>query len=193
MASPAPALNVERILAALEDCSSTVSVQWIPSHVNIPGNEIVDTAAKEAASLDSIQEEQEPISFAAVKAHIRREIRDPPIAHERTAQTYKGYTTDKDKEIRSRADQVVLARLRSGHHKNLRAYQHRIDESVDPTCPHCPDKDHTLQHWLTECDRTMGERQRIFGTPSLTLDILSENPPGVVELARRTLLGSPTL
>ena len=188
MASATPSAPVANLMYTMGKSPSKIKVQWIPSHVDIPGNELADTAAKQAASLEEDQSQaSQPISFAAVKAHIRREIVDPPISHERTAEAYKHYKKDTDKDIRTRFDQTTLARLRSGHHKNLRAYQHRIDENVDPSCRHCPGKDHTLQHWLTECDATAEERHRIFGTTSLTTDILSANPPGVVELARRTL------
>ena len=80
---------------------------------------IVDAEAKEAAELK--KEQPGHISFRRIKGHIKRSIVEP-ISHERTAQIYPNYKHKKDNAITNRSDQTTLARLRSGHHLGLKAY-----------------------------------------------------------------------
>ena len=55
-----------------------------------------------------------------------------------TNAAYGQYHSVIDKtQLPSRADEILLARLRVGHHSSLRAYLHRIDPDIDPTCPRC--------------------------------------------------------
>ena len=100
---------------------------------------------------------------------------------------YQNYNYKSDNFIKNRSDQTLLARLRSGHHLALKAYKHRIDDSTDPTCSHCPGEDHDLQHWLTKCAGTEEIRQRLFGTTEITLEHLVTQPKTVVEMAKATL------
>ena len=70
---------------------------------------------------------------------------------------YSHYSPSIDaEEVTKRADEVLLARLRAGHHPALQAYLHRLDPDVDPTCPSYNEDQHTLQHWLISCPA--GER-----------------------------------
>ena len=192
MASTNPTATIAGLLHSMGGCRADITIQWIPSHVDVPGNELADAAAKDATSLVTEDQGEKPVSFAAVKAHIRRVIKDEPVQHQRTAETYKNYNKDTDKDIKTRKDQVLIARLRSGHHNGFRAYQHRIDEAVSPECPYCPGQQQDLQHWMQDCSRTSGERMRLFGTTRTTIDLLSSDPGSSVELARRTL-GPPRL
>ena len=77
----------------LKNLAGTVIIQWIPGHTNIPGNELADTAAKEATHLE---DPPANISYESIKQHIKRMIIDPPIKHERTAQVYKDFNDKAD-------------------------------------------------------------------------------------------------
>jgi len=173
----------------IERALPSIIVQWIPAHVGIPGNELVDKAAKEASQLPGPPCR---VSYNSIKSHIKQDIKDPEIKHERTRKIYKDYKPRSDRKIcNSRADQTLLARLRSGHHLSFRAYKHRIDQVTNPHCLHCPGEDHNLEHWLTKCAQTSSARMRIFGTLDPGLQVLSTNPAGALELARETLLSAP--
>ena len=62
-----------------------LKLQWVPSHMGVPGNEEADTAAKDGMSLPG---QGHPVSFRAAKATIKRTVRDGALAHERSARTY---------------------------------------------------------------------------------------------------------
>ena len=113
-------------------------------------------------------------------------IKDPPIQHERTAEVYSAYSSSRECQIRSRRDQTLLAKLRTGKYKGLRAYKSLLDGS-DPTCPLCNQEPQDLQHWLQRCQATEKLRFNLFGLDSGGLDCLTKHPVQLVALARRTL------
>ena len=102
----------------------------------------------------------------------------------------------KEKLISTRRDAVYLARLRSGHHWDLRTYLHRITKNseglvVEPTCPRCKEHDDDTGH-LFNCVGTLAARQELFGTVDVSLSALTDHPQLSVTLARRTLRGVGT-
>ena len=110
--------EIRELSNRIHSCCCSLTLQWIPSHCNIPGNEMADSAAKEACRLDG---DGGPIDYLSCKVMVKAAVADPPIAHERSAAVYAGHSRRRDKqEIKSRRDQVELARLRSGHHMALR-------------------------------------------------------------------------
>lgn len=47
----------------------------------------------------------------------------------------------------------LLMCLRS-QHAPLNSHLHRINRADDPHCPHCPDREETVHHFLAECPHT---------------------------------------
>ena len=176
--------RVAKLKLQLSKLKHRIKIHWIPGHVDIPGNELADSAAKEATLAEG---ESEPLSFASVKAYIKKSITDGVIPHDRVRNAYSGYKLKNDAEVKSRADQTLLARVRSGHHLAFRNVQHEFDNSVDPTCPHCPGQEHNLTHWLTSCERTTAARMRLFGTLDVPLSYLARFPKQIVQMSKETL------
>ena len=85
---------------------------------------------------------------------------------------------------------MLLARIRSGHHLAFRAYNHRLDNDIDPSCQRCGAPQHTLEHWLLECQGVLAAKSELLGETDPGLEVLGLNPKGSTALARRTLLGA---
>ena len=165
-----------------------LSIQWVPGHAGIAGNELADQAAKQAAELEG---PSAPITFDSIKAEIKKATKDPAPHHDRTRQVYAFYSKKKEKEINSREDQSLLAKLRSGHTPILAAYKARIDPKANPTCQLCESgEDQTLEHWLTKCAGTLDDRIEHFGRDFDKLGSLTKYPVAAVALARATLPGA---
>ena len=116
----------------LERMPVNIHVKWVPAHVNMPGNELADKEAKEARNID---EEPRPISYQTIKQLIRRNIKDPPTQHEQTRHVYEHYKLGNDEAITNRADQTLIAKIRTGHWKQFREFKSRVDGGkTDPYC-----------------------------------------------------------
>ena len=140
-------VRVDDIHLLLHAVPATIIIQWIPGHSNILGNELADTAAKQATGRPSTADL--PITLSSAVKVVRDSIQDAAITHDRTKEIYNHYRPSIDAEqITKRADEVLLTKLRAGHHPALQAYLHCLDPDVDPTCPSCNKDQHTLQHWL---------------------------------------------
>ena len=69
-----------------------------------------------------------------------------------------------------------MARFRSGHHKLLNSYKHRLNEEEDPRCRHCVTLPETTEHLLV-CRSVTARRlrRRFFGAEGpLQLTVICE-------------------
>ena len=166
---------------------SSIVIQWIPGHSNIPVNNLVDKAAKEATTIatDTIL----PISLSSSVQVINETICDTPSIHERAASVYKHRRVSQDaKQISNRKDDILIARLRSGHHPSLKQYLHQLDPSWDPTCPNCCQEEQDILHWFCDCPALITMRQRVLGCHQGSLEYLVTRPEDIVAYARKTLV-----
>ena len=178
--------DTQEIRDRLNTLNGRTFIHWVPSHINIPGNEIADRAAKEAAKMDS-EEELIPVSYEVAKALVKRTFVDPETQHPVVAETYKEMSTKKDNLVNNRRDACLLAQLRSGHCKQLAHYANRIDDKTSPMCKKCNEEPETVGHWL-KCPATIMKRQQHFGKDDVDLGILSRDPEGSLAFAKATLL-----
>ena len=181
--------DVDQLTLRIAQCKAEITIQWVPAHCGVPGNEAADQAAKDATKLD---EESRAVSFASECARIRQAIQDPPPTDPgdiRIHEIYSAYNKSRDDaQVKTRADEVNLARLRARKHPSLRDYQHLLNESVDATCTRCQTGVEDLEHWLHECDAMAPRRMRVFGRPVLENNILTLEPGRSLALARASIL-----
>ena len=161
-----------------------ISIQWIPGHSEITGNEVADAAAKFATTLEG---SPGAISYKSVASFINGMLKDPPTEHKRTKKVYSKFSIKTEAQIKTRDDEVLLAQLRSGKHKAFGDYKLKLDPNADTSCPLCKAPDYTLTHWLTKCKKLTTNRKRLFGRANPGLSVMSSHPLQTILLARETL------
>ena len=175
--------DIKELRSKLLSMPQQIAIQWIPGHKNIIGNEWADAAAKRATVLD---EPPTPIPYNCARACIKAAIKDT-IDHQRTARVYAKISKNKEAKVRTRADQVLLARIRSGHHWGLESYHNLVDDQHDTKCTECGWELHDLEHWLCSCPASSHIRMKLFGAPEVDLSILTEDPLAGVLYTRAAL------
>lgn len=152
--------TVKRNIRELQLQGKSVTVNWIPSHVGIRGNEAADMAARTAALLADVTMHVRP-SLAAMKtAARRREVavtsnnnRTHAVEGSRSCQWFRG-VTDGERLLlprdTPRSLRVHLHRLRLGYVCNWRVRH----QAVRP-CDHCGIRqEEPLLHWVLHCPKT---------------------------------------
>jgi len=180
--------DLEPLQKRLQSLPNKITIQWVPGHCGVAGNELADKAAKEATSLDG---PAKPTSFQAVSARIEQGTKDPPTQHERTRLVYSHIIYQREREITNKIDQVLLAKVRTGHSTLFRKFiaDHILPESeIDTTCPRCGQGVDDLIHWMTECQASANKRREIFGPEEMeNLGVLTKQPTEALRLIRDTL------
>ena len=153
-----------------------IILQWVPGHVNLWGNEQVDSIAKEACLLNQSEAAIDfPTASAVIKRHIyngwRSKFKQPPPQ-------LPGL---------SKRDTIVLSQIRAGEHCPLfREYLHRIGVRADKRCRHCSSDDESWQHLLIECRKLNRIRRKIFGAVPPTKEVTWSHPKKVVQFLRES-------
>jgi len=139
----------------------TIKLTWVPSHVGVKGNEVVDRLAKQASK----QEEVEiviTISKAEAKAQIRSKINKKWQAHwdaeEKGRHLYNIQQKVGTERVtgRKRREGIIFTRLRIGH-CGLNKYLHIVGKHISGRCEFCENIE-TVEHVIFECQKYERER-----------------------------------
>ena len=156
-----------QIQKLLEKChellaNKEIVLCWIPSHIGIQGNEMVDKQAKTSLSL-------EPTSFKIPFSNFKPSINKYILEEWQTS--WNNSIGNKLREIKPtigehqsvvrnlRKEEVVLARLRLGHTRVTHSYLLLGEEH--PQCVGC-DAPFTVRHFLLECGDFAQVRNNCF-------------------------------
>ena len=159
--------NIIKDYTNLGNTGKTIILCWIPSHVNIRGNERADTAAKSALSLP-ITNMKLPARelIPCVSKFCFDEWQDIWDCCEgnKLHSIYPTVGIVKHSKNISRYDSVLLNRLRIGHSRLTHSYLLSGDDS--PTCQSCGIP-LTVKHILVECANLRDIREKYFTMSSL--------------------------
>ena len=159
--------HIMNLLWLLNDKGTHNRFCWIPSHCGIDGNERVDQLAKE--TLDRDIDPLVGVHYADLKPRVNYiqqlvQIKWDVAVHGRDLYFVKP-TLGPQKKFQhlTRAEEVVITRLRIGHTKAIKS--HILSRGPPTTCHHCGQ---TICSWSVQCYRNV-----VMNTTQLTHWILS--------------------
>ena len=149
--------DLDSLATALNDLqklTEKTTIQWIPPHCNIPGNEEADRLAKEGGKQ---QQESNQITYNEAKTLIKEK------QQKRWLQQHPNYNpTDSYCQL-SREDQVILMRLRTGHCRLRHHMFTKFRLGTTSVCP-CSTADMTVEHLLQHCPTHQNLRTETWPT-----------------------------
>ena len=133
---------------------TSVTLQWIPSHCGVGGNEEADRLSKMGSKL---KQSAHPMSYSEAKTILRNNFRT-----EWRQRLDIGTEEDSIHQL-DRAAQVTIFRLRNGHYRLL-SHLHRLKKSHSDECP-CDTGPQTPKHILQSCPTFDALRRQTWRSP----------------------------
>ena len=152
--SPDPDQHIKQLHSSLANLTAQtpVTLQWVPAHVGLSGNEEADRLAKAGSQL---QQPDIPVTYQELKTLLHSRYKAKWNSHN------NGYQARQD-PIRNleRKHQTTIFRLRTGH-CCLKGHLKRIGVGDTSTCQ-CGQAEETPDHILQSCPRYAAERQDVW-------------------------------
>ena len=150
----------------------TVTLQWIPSHCGIHGNETADTLAKEGTT-----HAQNDISttYSEVKTIIKAKQQNL------CKQNHPHSNRNDPYHLLTRLEQVSIFRLRTGHYRLRNHLFHKLKIGDTDQC-RCRTGSHTTEHFLLFCPNHESLRKQVWPDPTS----MSQKLYGSLEDLQRT-------
>lgn len=177
--------RIYRTAELIEENGANISLQYVPSHIDLAGNDEADQTARESHNIRdltpcplSIEEGKRKVKKAAEEAwkieyYTKKNMDNLKIGDIKPEIGYWPWTTHQN-----RAVETALARLRISHIE-LNNHLHRFRQADSPLCQICRTPE-TIDHYLLTCRRYTPFRQSLYTS-------LNEN--GITGITKKTLLG----
>lgn len=156
------ALVIDKLLTSYD---IKLTLQWIPGHCNLQGNDRADKLAKEGARKE---QPDNPCSFNTLRRITKGKSREEWLRRWRDGDTgrvmYREMQEPNPKDdinSLSRKHQSAIFQLRTTHSK-LNYNLNRFDPCYTPLCRNCIHPYETTDHVLFECPGLRAERERLL-------------------------------
>ncbi|ODM18007.1 hypothetical protein SI65_06795 [Aspergillus cristatus] len=166
------AIQAHAIAKRLHARGCQTTIQWVPGHAGIEGNERADQAAKQAAGKPPGRGPRE-ISLAftcrarteAITAQrqrwLNKELGQRSQQGQRTYRPQRNWRLDPAAAMAPKHLASRYFQLRSGH-AAIGAHLHRIQARDDATCQGCGISRETTHHLLFECREWQHQRNKLY-------------------------------
>ena len=187
--------DIQDLIELLHGIGKTVTLNWIPSHIGIPGNEIADSIAKEACHADSIDVridrtkkqimthiKNKAFMFYSVQCiiHANKENiiekiidKDPNrIIHRLWHENIVSQSKPPETEFQNIRETIAISRMRMGNVYN--PYESK------QICNRCQISTFSWPHYLAECPATRKQRYNLNILSNLETNNLDELASNII-------------
>ena len=169
-------IEIYQKLIEINHQNSHVYFLWVPSHVGIPGNEMADKGAQEAASSEVF-----PALVPApdLKSKIKRYV-NQLFQEFWNSSKHKLYEIDpiltniKRHKFKTRRDETRYHRVRLGHTHLTHSFM--FNDNIHPVCEHC-NVILSIKHILLDCPYVKDERKHHLGNVTTLREIFQFDDP----------------
>ena len=161
--------DIERLRAIIDSVHKKfqikITLQWIPGHSGVNGNERADLLAKEGASKE---QQNVPVDQSTVRKILQNNSKEEWNNRWARGTTGRSVFQEMSKPNKydhinqlNRPEQCIIFRLRTGH-GIFNAHLNRINPMHEPLCRNCPHPYETASHILFECPGLVKERKELL-------------------------------
>ena len=145
----------------ITDHNIQITLQWIPGHSDIPGNEAADKLAKAGTTKDQFEN---PCSMATLRQIVKNQCKEQWLNRWATGTTGRAYYSERSQpktkdniDNLSRRKQSHIFQFRTGH-APVNNHLNRLKPQREPHCRHCGHPYETTRHILTDCPEFQTQR-----------------------------------
>ena len=163
-------VEIHSLLSELASLWKTVAFMWVPSHVGIRGNALVDKAAKDALNHDTPPLPRQSVFHLDLQRQTKlycKQLWQDDWSNQPRNKLFQVLPNLSDRLptlTKNRKEETILSRLHIGHSYVIHSF---LLKNEDPPWCFCCDAPFTVEHFLTECSDLILPRNQCFNNNSL--------------------------